>query len=439
MFDRPITFDSFIRGLMVVLILVGLGYVLNLLSSVLLPFFIAWLLAYLLYPLVSFLQYRCRLRFRVPCIILAFLIVLAALAGLCLLVVPPTIEEFSKLSGLLAQFSKRYLGDTDVAPYLERFFNDFAQKYQKDLLNLVHEKSVIDALQGILGQAWNMVTGAVGIVIGLLGSVIVLLYMFFILMDYESICNGWVNLVPQKSRSFAVQLVEDVKNGMNAYFRGQGLIAFLVGVLFSIGFLIIDFPMAIGLGLFIGLLNLVPYLQTVGLIPAVLLALLKSANTGENFWWILFLAFLVFLVVQTIQDMVLTPKIMGHQMGLNPAVILLSLSVWGSLLGFIGLIIALPLTTLMISYYRRFILGDQAVGPVFSSGKGKGGPATAAVPTAPAVVVAEEAMEKRRQRRRRKPKASAEADVARREEPAPAATQPAPASKRGKKKPQDSQ
>lgn len=405
MFERPITFDSFIRGLLVVLVLVALGWLLNTLSSVLLPFFIAWLLAYLMYPLVKFLQYQCRLRFRVPCIILAFVIVLAALAGFCLLVIPPTIEEFSKLSGLLEQFSERYLGGTEVAPYLQRFFRDFAQKYQQDLLNLVHEKSVLTALQGLAGQAWNMFTGAVGIVIGILGSVIVLLYMFFILMDYETISEGWVKFVPQKSRSFAVQLVQDVKNGMNAYFRGQGLIAFIVGVLFSIGFLIIDFPLAIGLGMFIGFLNLVPYLQTVGIIPTVLLALLKSMHTGENFWWLMFLALMVFLVVQTIQDMILTPKIMGHQMGLNPAVILLSLSVWGSLLGFIGLIIALPLTTLLISYYKRFVLGHQDSAPAFSSeGRRKkvSVPATKAeaVPAALDQAPDQPASRKRRQRRR---------------------------------------
>ena len=439
MFDRPITFDSFIRSLMVALLIVALGYLINLLSGVLLPFFIAWLLAYLMYPLVKFLQYRCHLRFRVPCIILAFIIVLSALAGFCLRVIPPTIEEFSKLSGLLAQFSQKYLGGTDLAPYLERFFNDFTQKYQKDLLNLVHEKSVIDALQGLLGQAWNMFTGAVGIVIGILGSVIVLLYMFFILMDYEAISEGWVRFVPQKSRSFAVQLVDDVKNGMNAYFRGQGLIAFLVGILFSIGFLIIDFPLAIGLGMFIGVLNLVPYLQTVGLIPAVLLALLKSIHTGENFWWILFLAFLVFLVVQTIQDMVLTPKIMGHQMGLNPAVILLSLSVWGSLLGFIGLIIALPLTTLMISYYKRFVLGEQDSSPAFSSPKGKLKPAASRVDVQPVAVAADDAWPsgdeaqskpRRRQRKRKPARPSAVESMPERPSAAQSGTPKGPKSKR---------
>ena len=81
-------------------------------------------------------------------------------------------------------------------------------------------------------------------------------------------------------------------------------------------------------------------------------------ETGQSFWVILLCALAVFAVVQTIQDMYLTPRIMGHAMGLNPAIILLALSVWGSLLGFIGLIIALPLTTLCLSYYKRFILKE---------------------------------------------------------------------------------
>ena len=121
--------------------------------------------------------------------------------------------------------------------------------------------------------------------------------------------------------------------------------------------------MAIGLGLFIGFLNLVPYMQLFGFIPTILLAILKSAETGESFWVILLCALAVFAVVQLIQDMYLTPRIMGHVMGLNPAVILLSLSVWGSLMGIIGFIIALPLTTLLLSYYRRFVLKEVAPEP----------------------------------------------------------------------------
>ena len=143
---------------------------------------------------------------------------------------------------------------------------------------------------------------------------------------------------------------------MNKYFRGQALVALCVGILFSIGFLIIDFPIAVGLGMFIGLLNMVPYLQLIGFIPAILLAIVKAADTGQNFWFIMLMVLIVFAVVQTIQDTFLTPKIMGHVTGLNSAIILLSLSIWGSLLGILGMIIALPLTTLLITYYQKYII-----------------------------------------------------------------------------------
>jgi predicted PurR-regulated permease PerM len=119
--------------------------------------------------------------------------------------------------------------------------------------------------------------------------------------------------------------------------------------------LIIGMPMAILLGLFIGLLNMVPYLQIIGLIPAFLLALVHALETGGNLWTMLALTGLVFVVVQIIQDAILVPRIMGKEMGLSPAMILLSLSIWGKLLGIFGLLIALPMTCLLVAYYRRFL------------------------------------------------------------------------------------
>ena len=148
---------------------------------------------------------------------------------------------------------------------------------------------------------------------------------------------------------------------MNKYFRGQAMIATCVGILFSIGFLIIDFPLAIGLGLFIGLLNMVPYLQLIGFIPTIILAILKSADTGESFLLIMLSALAVFAVVQTIQDTLLTPRIMGKVTGLSPAIILLSLSIWGSLMGIMGMIIALPVTALLISYYQKYIIDREHI------------------------------------------------------------------------------
>lgn len=356
MFEKEITFDRFIRGMIFILGAAGLIWLLSRLSSVLLPFFVAWLLAYMLYPLVRFLQYRLRLRNRALSIAVAVLIVLGALAGLLALVVPPTVEEFSHLRDAVSIYMSDTLAGTNIQQQIEQFVNKYIDG--NSLLGLVQQSSFMEAVQGAMAQLWNVLSGTINFALGLLGVFVILLYMFFILFDYEKLSGGWARLIPADQRPFISMVAQDVENGMNAYFRSQALIAFLVGILFAIGFLIIDFPLAIGLGLFIGLLNLVPYLQLIGFIPTILLAMLKSAETGQNFWVILLCALAVFAVVQTIQDMYLTPKIMGHAMGLNPAIILLSLSIWGSLLGFIGLIIALPLTTLCLSYYKRFILKE---------------------------------------------------------------------------------
>ncbi len=357
MFDKEITFDRFIRGMIALLGVAGAIWLINRLSSVLLPFFVAWLLAYMLYPLVRFLQYKLRLKNRALSIAVAALLVLGALTGLIAIVVPPTAEEFSHLRDVVSIYMSDTLAGTNIPEQIEKFVGKYIDG--NSLLGLVQQSSFMEAVQGAMTQLWNLLSGTINFAVGLLGLFIILLYMFFILFDYEKISEGWVNLIPAEQRPYVTMVVQDVESGMNAYFRSQALIAFIVGLLFSLGFLIIGFPMAIGLGLFIGLLNLVPYLQLIGFIPTILLAMLKAAESGQNFWLILLMALAVFAVVQTIQDMYLTPRIMGKAMGLNPAVILLSLSIWGSLLGFIGLIIALPLTTLCLSYYKRFILKEE--------------------------------------------------------------------------------
>lgn len=356
MLEREITFDRVVRWLIAAIIATALVWLVNRLSSVLLPFFIAWILAYMIYPFVRFLQQKCRLKYRVVSIVVALLIVFAVIVIAVFLVVPPIIEESLRMAKLITVYFNDTLTSSDLFANLQNVLQNYAS--DDSLMKLFQHSSVMDIAESLVLKAWEFLSGTLNFAIGLLGSVIVVLYLFFILMDYEKISEGWIHFIPEGQRGFASMVAHDVESGMNAYFRGQSLIALIVGILFSIGFLIIDFPMAIGLGLFIGLLNLIPYLQLVGFVPTIILALVKAADTGQSFWVIILCALAVFAVVQTIQDVYLTPRIMGHVTGLNPAIILLSLSIWGSLLGIIGLIIALPLTTLLISYYRRFILKE---------------------------------------------------------------------------------
>lgn len=352
--QKKITFDTFVRGMLTVIALVGLVMLLNRLSSVLLPFFLAWLVAYLLFPLVKFFQYKCHLKFRILGILCAFITVGGILTGLFFLMVPPIIEEGYRVKDLIIRYVSHDTFMSNIPNMVESFIHEHISK--EDIKGLITQEGFIDTVKQTVPKVWDAISQSINILTSMISVTMVMLYALFILLDYEQFSNGWVEMLPHRYRHIAVQVVSDVEEGMNKYFRGQGMVAFCVGVLFSIGFLIIDFPMAIGLGMFIGLLNMVPYLQLLGFIPTIMLAIVKAADTGQSFWLIMLAALIVFAVVQIIQDTILTPRIMGAVMGLNSAIILLSLSIWGSLLGILGMIIALPLTTLLITYYQKYIV-----------------------------------------------------------------------------------
>ena len=258
------------------------------------------------------------------------------------------------MGSLATDYIRKEAHIKDIPGAIQLWINQNSREIEKFFKSATFTDSVKTVLPGL----FNVLGQTATVVIGIVASLITLLYMFFILLDYEYLTDNWIRIFPKKSRPFWQGLGKDAGQALNNYVRGQGTVALIMGILFCIGFTIIDFPMAIGLGIMIGIMDLVPYLHTFALIPTVLLALLKSADTGQNFWGILALALLVFIVVQLICDMIVTPKVMGKAMGLNPAILLLSLSVWGALLGFIGLIIALPLTTLLIAYYEQYVTKD---------------------------------------------------------------------------------
>ena len=356
--NKEITFDRFIRGLIAIAACVAAYLLIDRLSGALLPFLIAWLFCYLVYPIVKFFQYRLRLKSRLLSIAVVLLLITGLVVGVCYLVIPPVIQEFATLK----EFVYNYITSGGNNASIPDVVNEFVHRHidRTAVESYFSAERIGELVKGALPKIWSVLTQSFSLVWGLVAAFMVMVYVLFILKDYEKLARGWVNLIPEKYRERVVRLAEDVEDSMSDYFRGQSLVALCVGILFSIGFVIIDFPLAIGFGLFVGALNIVPYLQTVALVPTVFLALVKAANTGGNFWWILALAGIVFLVVQVIQETILIPRIMNRVTGLNPAVILLSLSVWGSLLGLVGMIVALPATSLLLSYYRRFLLGQKA-------------------------------------------------------------------------------
>nr|WP_287800630.1 AI-2E family transporter [Prevotella sp.] len=352
---KEITFDKFIRWTGIVLIIGAVLFVTNYLSSVLLPFFIAWFFAYLLYPVVKFIENKLHVKVRALSIIIAMLLAIGVIGGVIWMIIPPMIDQFDKLGDVLT----KWLHQTTHTNNLTALIKDWIQENQGQIEKFMKSKDFSDAIKSAMPKVFSVVGQTANIILSIIASMITLLYMFFILLDYETLTANWIRIFPKKSRPFWQELMKDVEREMNNYIRGQGMVALCMGIMFCIGFTIIGFPMAIGLGILIGIMDLVPYLHTFALIPTAFLAMLKAADTGQNFWLVFGLAFLVFCIVQIITDMVVTPKIMGKAMGLNPAILLLSLSVWGALLGFIGLIVALPLTTLLIAYWQRYVTREK--------------------------------------------------------------------------------
>ena len=358
---KTFTFDRTVRIIIGALVLIALFLLTKRLSSVLLPFLISWLIAYLIYPIVCFFQYKCRLRSRILSIVVTLVLIVGCLVGLVWVLAPMIVSEMTHTSEVIGQ----YINSIDPNSILPESVQQQIRQWIAglDLQTVLQDERLMSAIQTLIPNLWNVLSSSLSFVVGLFVIVVCLLYIVFILLDYEKLTESLPGFIPQKYRSGVMGLLSDLESGMNSYFRAQALIAAIVGVLFAIGFSIIGMPLAIVMGLIIGVMNLVPYLQTVGLVPCIFLCILKSAETGQNVWMVLLELAVVVLIVQTLQDMVLTPRIMGSKMGLKPVAILFSLSVWGSLLGVVGMIIALPMTTLIISYYKRFILDEESDQP----------------------------------------------------------------------------
>lgn len=360
---RPYTLDRIFRLFMAAAILVGLIWLLAFLSDVLFPFAVALILAYMLDPLVRRIQRL--VRSRGAAVALSLLLVFVVLAGLVAAAAPVITSEVSRMGrvvGELVSNSGLAQKAAQVLPAdLWQAVRDFLSRPEvKDFFTSGDLWTMAGKLsRQVMPGVWKVLSVAGNFLLALGGGFIILLYLVFLLLDLDWVRTGWPKLLPARYREPVREFGSDFLAALNTYFRGQAAVAGLVGVLMALGFWLIGLPLGILLGLLVGVLNMVPYLQLIALPPAFLLALLQALETGQSIWGMMGLTAGVFVVVQVIQDAVLVPRIMGKVTGLNPAVILLSLSIWGKLLGLFGLLIAIPLTVLFWAYYQRLVTRPQ--------------------------------------------------------------------------------
>ena len=214
----------------------------------------------------------------------------------------------------------------------------------------------LNALKSLAVGGLSVLGFFVSVVAGLIGLVIVLVYLVFLLVDYPQYSRTWPSLIPQQYRTQTVEFFREFNLAMRRYFRGQAVVALVTAAMLSLGFSLIGLPMAVPFGLFVGMLNMVPYLAAVAVVPGLMLACLRAIEGDASLAGSIGLTLMVFGIVQVLQDTLVTPRVMGQATGLRPVVILLGVFVWGKLLGFLGLLLAIPLTCLAIAYYRRYVL-----------------------------------------------------------------------------------
>ena len=357
-FRREFTFDRIARMLVLSVLILLIYVAVQAIWSIILPFLLAGIFAYVMMPLVRFFQYTLRLRSRGLSVILTLLLLGAVVYLAIIFIIPSINAEIEKTLQVISGYSSGQDILTMILPRnIRNYLNgglrwgNFSQQLSLEKI-LENVKLLLDQVGGIINSTLSIFSWGLVFLIGFV-------YFVFILLDFENLGRGFISLFPKTLRPTIRTISMDLDRYMNNYFRGQALVAMSVGILLSIGFNIIGLPLATAMGIFIGILNFIPYMQALGIIPLGLASLLMAAQTGENAFVCMLLAYGVLMIVQIIQDMIIVPRIMGQTMGMRPSLILLVLSIWGYLLGFFGMLIALPITMFIYSLYMRYVLQDE--------------------------------------------------------------------------------
>ena len=244
-----------------------------------------------------------------------------------------------------------------------------------------YKGAILKKAQEWLRAGSTKILGVLGLIIGL---IMVPVYLFFFLKEAASIRTHWHDYVPLKASRFKTTLVEtlqEINTYLISFFRGQVLVAAIDGILVGIALTIFGLPYGLLIGVFMAVLGVIPYIGNIlCLIPACIIAWLHTQGTspfGMSPWAYVACVIGIFVVVQQINSLVTAPKIVGDSVGLHPMTVIFSMLFWSLVLGgFVGALLAVPLTAAVKVLFRRFIWERQlkenpepAEGIIFEDGE----------------------------------------------------------------------
>lgn len=321
--------------------------------AVLPPLILAFLLAFILDPVVDFLERRVRIP-RTGATALVFLVLIATAVTAPVIAVPPIVRAINSLN----------LDFARIAVQLDRFFAQPVQvlQWQIDLRDVYQEFQ-----QGIRQFLTAVATGTVNFVVGFVSTlfwvIFILLSAFYLTRDADRILAWLDNLAPVSFREDFIRLRQEITRVWNAFLRGQLILGLFIAVITTVVNTAIGLPNAPALGLLAGVLEFIPNIgPTVAAIPAILIALFQGSYwlPLSNFWFAVLVAG-VYILIQQVEANLLVPRIMGQTLNLHPLVVIVAVILGGSLAGVLGVLIAAPtvatLRVLAEYIYRR--LTDQ--------------------------------------------------------------------------------
>jgi predicted PurR-regulated permease PerM len=350
------------RLILIVLLLLLVCWMLYVAKSALLPYVIGLVVAYLVLPLVNFLDRRMPSRLRDRnlsrplSILIVYLIVVLFIAGNFAFLIPPVVKQGQVLWKQMPELAEQ--GQILAAELLGRYQAaiplDIQQRVQSNLEKLA--EIIGQALQEGATRTVSFISSTVGFFLGIL---VIPFWLFYILNDEAKVREGALALIPDRIQPDLLNILRITDDIFSAYIRGQLILCLFIGAMATIGLLIVGVDFALLLGLIAGAFEILPFVGPIlGAIPALFVALLQSPVTAL---WTL----VVFIIIQQIENLLLVPQVASGSVKLHPALIMVVLVVGNEALGLWGMLLAVPLAAVIRDVFKYLYLrfSDEEVSP----------------------------------------------------------------------------
>ncbi len=345
--DRDFIARSIRRGIMIAIASIVALALLWLLKSALTPLAVAFVFAYLLDPLID--QFEAR---RIPRrVAILFLVAISGALALvtAIFLVPKLLQEIAHLAVKLPSYLDGALAA--ISPQFESWFGITVPGSIREGMESFQSRGAsvpLETLRRLIEKSVQSVTGTLGSLIGLL---VIPVITYYALVEFDNIKVWFLKLVPVPYQEAVETKVSMINALVAGFIRGQLIVAVLLGILYAIGFSFIGIDMAIGIGMVAGMLGIIPYVgSAVALGLAAGLCLLQY---GVDLHLLLVVGW--YALIQTLEGLLLTPRIVGRSVGIHPVAVIVGLLIGGDLLGFLGLIVAVPITAIVQVFVKELL------------------------------------------------------------------------------------